>query len=336
LRESRTKVMKVAMVRSTIRRKGFALALLALFVAAGSLPAAEEARRVIVLRSISPPDNYSTVLAGILEGLARYGWKPGKNIVVTDILRVEGAWKDFPFADSENIDLAFSLSPGGVAAIEPSLAARDKPLVFALGDLAAEGIVGPLDRPSGTNMLAVYYEAGARSLLPLAEFLPEPRTLGIVVSPESPGDLLLYADFIAKNQKPSVRLVKIAAADADGGDAATALAGSAVSVLVGGTDGYDRMTAGSRGPSLPAISVRVAVDRRIASTDEILGIDYQGQSLGRLMGDAGGRLLAGGLKASTAMPIKAGGRIFVNLAAMKRLGITLPSAIIAQAGIVVR
>jgi ABC-type uncharacterized transport system substrate-binding protein len=329
--------MKIAMANP--RRMPVYIAFLALLVSVPLVPmagASESLKRVLVIRPLDPPDNNQAVFAGLLEGLARYGWKPGKNIVVQDMVMSESSWSLYAFGRADEADIAFSLTFAGTLSIRSKLASSGTPLVFASSDVIARYLVGALDRPSEKNMLAVYYESGAKTLLPLVEFLPDHRSALLVLDSNATVDRLIGDDFAKNNPKPDISVIRLESAGKGRAETAAAIADAGASVLIGCGEGWSLFAAEGSLPALPVIGVRISADKRLAATNEIAGIDYPGSALGRAMGEAGGRILAGKSDPASAYPIKAAGRVFVNLAAMKRLGITLPPAIIAQAGILIR
>jgi putative ABC transport system substrate-binding protein len=196
---------------SGIRRRDFVILLGCGTVVAWPLAArAQQPMPVIGLLSSARPDTYAHYIAAFREGLSKFGYIEGQNVLI------EYRWADghndrLPAmaADLVARQVAVIAAPGSTpGAMAAKAATTTIPIVFGTGaDPVKLGLVASLNRPGGnaTGISFLTSDLGAKQLELLRAVVPNAALIAVLMNPTNPA--IEYRSFQDGAARLGVRLV---------------------------------------------------------------------------------------------------------------------------------
>jgi ABC-type uncharacterized transport system substrate-binding protein len=124
------------------------------------------------------------------QGLSEHGYVEGQNIAI-EWRFSEGSFDRVPALATElaklKVDVIFAVNPEN--ALPTKNVIKDIPIVFAVGDPVANGLVKSLARPGGnvTGLASISSELGAKRLELLKGAAPEISRVAVLWNPAKPG-----------------------------------------------------------------------------------------------------------------------------------------------------
>jgi putative tryptophan/tyrosine transport system substrate-binding protein len=301
-------------------------------------PAQQPAVPVIgFLRTTSRADA-AHLAAAFRQGLKEAGFVDGQNIAI-EHRYAENQPGRLPalVADliSRQVDLLVA-SGGDVAPRAAKSATSTVPILFAMGgDPVAAGLVASLSRPGG-NVTGVVFFSGAlgmKRLELLRELVPSAKTIGLLVTPNSPETDMERRDIEAAAQSTGRELVVLDATSEQ--EIVTAFSTfvqrGAGALLVGSgpffNSNRERLVALAASHALPAsYSLR---EYAVAG-----GLMTYGASITdayRQLGTYAGRMLKGARPADLPVVRATKLELVINLKTAKALGLEVPPTLLARA-----
>jgi putative ABC transport system substrate-binding protein len=229
------------------------------------------------------------------------------------------------FVDSGDTMFAVIGTP---AVIAMAKAEKRRPIIaLAIGDPVGAGVARSLDHPGGNVTGSVDYVNPKLLLAQLAQTAPKPARIGTVYDPSNANMQVWIKDLrAAVAASPGLSLTE--ATISGSGDIATAarsLAGRVDTLLIGPDAsvfaGMAAIAGTAKTNRLPLYVV--AGDPSIDGVVASLGPDYP--TIGRLAGDAAGRVLAGSKPGDVPFGRPSGVEWSANQATASRLGVTIPA-----------
>jgi ABC-type uncharacterized transport system substrate-binding protein len=287
------------------------------------------------------------MLKGLAAGLADMGFTTRSRLSVFEASKPDEAWLEGGGEEIRALlaearpayDLVVSLSHAAAMALAFPPAGERKalspPLVASLPDFAAERVAGDLGAAPSLGVIAVYTDANARRLLRLLAAISMERRLAILVDPAAALDAAYAEEFKAAAARLGVEVTAIATKGKQRAEVEAELKAARAAFIFGSTSAYYALY-GAATPPLPVLSFRTELDpAALAGTGEVMGMLFPGFDCGRVLGRAAARVLMGE-KPEAIGHSSAPMRLFINIAALRRFGFSVPSGVIAQADIVVR
>jgi putative ABC transport system substrate-binding protein len=148
--------------------------------------------------------------AAYLKGLGQAGYTEGQNVTI-EYHWLEGRYELLPslMADLVRRRVALIATPVSTAAALAAKAATTTiPIVFAMGDPVAQGMVASLNRPGGnaTGVNTFGVEIVAKRLSLLHELVPKAVRIGVLVNPGSGSN----AELTVRNAQEAARALGLA------------------------------------------------------------------------------------------------------------------------------
>jgi putative ABC transport system substrate-binding protein len=165
---------------------------------------------VIGLLSSARPDTYAHYIAAFREGLSKFGYIEGQNVLI-EYRWAEGHNDRLPAmaADLVARQVAVIAAPGSTpGAMAAKAATTTIPIVFGTGaDPVKLGLVASLNRPGGnaTGISFLTSDLGAKQLELLREVVPNAALIAVIMNPTNPA--IEYRSFQDGAARLGVRLV---------------------------------------------------------------------------------------------------------------------------------
>ena len=292
---------------------------------------------VIGLLSSARPDTYAHYIAAFREGLSKFGYIEGQNVLI-EYRWAEGHYDRLPAmaADLVARQVAVIAAPGSTpGAMAAKAATTTIPIVFGTGaDPVKLGLVASLNRPGGnaTGISFLTSDLGAKQLELLRETVPNAALIAVLVNPTNPSTAI-NRSFQDGAARLGVRLVVLnAVSESDIEMAfATVVQQRAEALLVAGdtlfTERLNQLVALVTRHSVPTIySVReFAVAGGLMSYGTSLSDSY------RLVGVYIGRILKGAKPADLPVQQSTTVELVINLKTARALGLTIPLPLLGRA-----
>jgi putative tryptophan/tyrosine transport system substrate-binding protein len=221
----------------------------------------------------------------------------------------------------------------------PALAAKSAtstiPIVFAVGDPVAAGLVPSLARPGGnlTGVAVLSVELMPKRLELMSELVPQARLMALLVNPDNPGTEPIIRDMEEAARAKGVQLNILKARTESEIDTAFA---TFVQLQAGGlvvsADAFfdsrrDQLVTLAAGHRVPAIYEW----REFAATGGLISYGPSLAAAYRQIGIYTGRILKGAKPDDLPVQQPTTFELVVNLKTAKALGLTVPQSILARA-----
>ena len=313
------------------------------FGAAAVWPLATRAQQqrptpVIGLLSIASPAPFANLVAALRQGLQRTGYVEGQN------LDIEFRWAEGHFdrlaplaADLVNRQVAVIVATGGPA---PALAAKAAtstiPIVFNVGaDPVKLGRVASFNRPGG-NVTGVSFfvaELDSKRLGLLHDLVPGVRQTAVLLNPKNPNAGPQLSDITKAADTLGLQIIVLHAATV--GDLDTVLANSPsadTGALLVGADAFFN----SRRDQIVGLVARLGLPAIYEVREFVAagGLMSYGTSLVDAYDQVGvysGRILKGEKPAELPVVQPTRFELVINMKTAKKLALTMPPLLLAQA-----
>jgi len=283
------------------------------------------------------PETFLDRVQAFRQGLEEMGFTEGESV------RIEQRWANSDY--SKLPDLARDLVESKVSVIAaggmpPAMAAKGAtasiPIVFVIGeDPVAAGLVASLNRPGGnlTGVARLATELGPKRLELLHEIVPDARTLGLLVNPTNANAQRQTRAMQKAGKTLGVGIqVLRASAEAEFETAFQSISQLQVGAIVIDNDGLFI----SHTEQLAALSVSHAVPaifqfRKFSVAGGLISYGSSFTDPYRKLGRYAGRILKG--ENPTTLPVEQSSKVelIINLKTAKRLGLTIPLALLGRA-----
>jgi len=272
----------------------------------------------------------------LTHGLRQHGYTEGRNLAI-EWRFAEGRPERLPALAAElvriKVDVIFAFTPE--EAVPARNATRTIPIVFAVGNPVAEGLVASLARPGGnvTGVASVSAELSAKGLELLKEVVPTVSRVAVLVNPVNPTHPAVMKEVEAAARALGVELqpleVRRASDFASAFQAATqARAGGLIvlndSLFVGERVQIAGLAARTRLPAVYGFREQAEAGGLMA-----YGIDLWDQY--RRAGTYIAKILNGAKPADLPVEQPTKFELVVNLKTAKALGLTIPPSVLARA-----
>src|SRR6516165_3506882 len=299
---------------------------------------AQQPMPVIGLLSSAGPDTYAHYIAAFREGLSKFGYIEGQNVLI-EYRWAEGHYDRLPAmaADLVARQVAVIAAPGSTpGAMAAKAATTTIPIVFGTGaDPVKLGLVASLNRPGGnaTGISFLTSDLGAKQLELLREVVPNAALIAVLVNPTNPSTESINRSFQDGAARLGVRLVVLnAVSESDIEMAfATIVQRRAEALLVAGdtlfTERLNQLVALVTRHSVPTIYFvrEFAVAGGLMSYGTSLSDSY------RLVGVYIGRILKGAKPADLPVQQSTTVELVINLKTARALGLTIPLPLLGRA-----
>jgi putative ABC transport system substrate-binding protein len=301
---------------------------------------AQQPMPVIGLLSSARPDTYAHYIAAFREGLSKFGYIEGQNVLI-EYRWAEGHNDRLPAmaADLVARQVAVIAAPGSTpGAMAAKAATTTIPIVFGTGaDPIKLGLVASLNRPGGnaTGISFLTSDLWAKQLELLREVVPNAALIAVIMNPTNPA--IEYRSFQDGAARLGVRLVVLnAVSESDIEMAfATVVQQRAEALLVAGdtlfTERLNQLVALVTRHSVPTIYFvrEFAIAGGLMSYGTSLSDSY------RLVGVYIGRILKGAKPADLPVQQSTTVELVINLKTARALGLTIPLPLLGRADEVV-
>jgi ABC-type uncharacterized transport system substrate-binding protein len=287
------------------------------------------------------PGPFANVVAAFRDGLRDTGYVAGQNVRI-DFRWAEGNYELLPSLalDLARREVAVIVAGGGSPALAVKNATRTIPIVFISGgDPLGSGLVTGIDRPGGnaTGINIVTAALNGRRLGLLRELVPNTTLVAVLVNTSNPNSATQLAD-IQQSARSFGQAIHIAKATSEREiDAAFATFPEfrPDALFVAG----DPFFYGRRN-QIVRLAGRYDVPSVYTQRDFVLagGLLSYGASLAdgyRQAGNYAGRILNGAAPADLPVTQSNTFELTINLKTAKRLDLTVPPSILAQASEVI-
>jgi putative tryptophan/tyrosine transport system substrate-binding protein len=322
-----------------MRRREFVALVAGLSSWAVPLQAQHSAMPAIGLLGSASPELWTKRLEAFREGLAEVGFVEGRNVAI-----------EYRWAHSQNErlpGLAAELVRDQVSVIvvlgntSSALAAKAAtstiPIVARIAaDPVELGLVRSLNEPGGTITGATTLGAavGPKQLELLHELIPDVKVFALLVNPTNPA----LAESGAREMRAAAQRLGFelhivhASADRDFPDAFATLRKRGAGALIVGVDAFFN----TRNERLAALALEsrvptVAPYREFAEGGGLMSYGASIERASRQVGVYTGRILRGEKPANLPFQLPTELGLVINLKTAARLGLTIPSAILARA-----
>jgi putative ABC transport system substrate-binding protein len=284
------------------------------------------------------PERMALRLQAFHQGLVETGYVEGRDVSI-EYRWAEGRNDRLPVlaADLVRRKVSVLAAPGSVAsALAAKAATSTIPIVFEMGaDPVALGLVVSLNRPGGnvTGVTSLNAEVGPKRLELLHELLPAVTEFALLVNPTNPRN----AEVAVKDLQAAagVRRLKLHILKASSERELEEVFAGLHQLRVGGVVIANETFYANRGELIAALALRHAVpavhQREFAKAGGLIGL---GGVVSQSHGQAGvyvGRILKG--EKPEHLPVQRATKVdlIINLQTAKRLGLTVPPALLARA-----
>jgi len=320
-----------------MNRRELMLLLGSALTAARALRAQQKTMPVIGWLSGASPDPFAPFVAAFREGLSDAGYVEGQNLAM-EYRWAEGSYDRLPAMAADlvgrkvNVIAAMGGTPSALAA---KSATSTIPIVFAVADPVASGLVASLARPAdnltGVSILAV--ELMGKRLELLSELVPQTRVIALLVNPNTPiaEGYIRNAQEAARAKGVQLRILK-ASTESEIDDAFVTLVQLRAGALIVVADPF----LDGRREQLVALAARHAVPviyalREFAVAGGLISYGASFTAVFRQASIYAGKILKGAKPADLPVEQPATFELVINLNTAKALGLTVPPSILARA-----
>jgi putative tryptophan/tyrosine transport system substrate-binding protein len=284
------------------------------------------------------PGEDITLAKPILERLRELGFVGGRDLIWT-YRSAEGAPERLPALAVELLQAGAQVLVAGfgtLAAQAAKAATATTPIVFtSVGDPVGAGLVASLGRPGG-NVTGLTSQAGdiaAKRLQILIDLLPEPRTIAVLLNPDTPFTALAMHEVRAAaeaRQRP-LTVLEANSADQVASRLATAIESGVGSLLT--LDDPLLVSLRHRIIEVAAAAKMPAIygSRSFVEAGGLMSYGVDRRQMSRHAAEYVAKILKGARAAELPVEQPTAFEFIVNLRAAEALGLIIPSALLARA-----
>lgn len=300
---------------------------------------AQQGKLPIVACLAAPAEaNYRHHVAAVRQGLKEVGLVEGQNYQM-EFRWAEGQYDRLPAmaADLVSRKVSVIMTMGGGPPIQAAKAATSTiPIVFHLGaDPVQTGLVASLNRPGGniTGVTLMTNSMEAKRVELLQKMAPTAKTIGVLVNPANPQNLIQLGQLQELAIAAQLKFETFNASNFRQLEAAfDDMAGKQVDALTVLSDVFFT----SNSPQIAALSSRqgiptIAHSREFAIAGGLMSYGTNLTDAYRLAGIYAGRILKGEPPAELPVVEPTRFDFVINLSAARKLGIEIPSILLATA-----
>jgi putative ABC transport system substrate-binding protein len=298
--------------------------------------AQQSAMPVVGFLSGRSSDEAASAVTAFRQGLAELGYVEGRNVII-EYRWAEGRYDRVPALAAELVARRVSLIAAvGGSELGAKAATATIPIVFTTGGDPVElGLVASLNKPGGniTGVTVLASDLGAKRLGLLRQFAPNASGIGMLMNPDYPSTATEVREVQAAARSLGVHINVLNASTSREIDAAFATFGrERPDALFVGGDPFllgrrEQLVSLAASQALPTIyPQREYVDAG--------GLMSYGTSLAdgyRQVGAYAGKILAGAKPASLPVLQPTKFDLVINLGTAKKLGLTIPTGVLALA-----
>src|SRR6185437_7390916 len=283
------------------------------------------------------PGPFAKLVAAFREGLREAGYVPGQNVRV-DFRWAEGNYELLPelALDLVRRDVSVIVAGGGSPALAAKNAARTIPIVFISGgDLVGSGLVTGLKRPGGnaTGINLVSTALNEKRLRLLHELVPNTTLIAVLINTGNPNAANQLADIqqAARSLGQATHIAK-ATSEREIDAAFATFPGFRPDALFVAGDPFlygrrNQIVRLAERYDLPAVYTQ----RDFALAGGLLSFGADLTNGYRQAGTYAGRILDGAAPAELPVAQSNSFELAINLKTARRLDLTVPQSILAQA-----
>ncbi len=279
-----------------MNRRELLLLLGSAMAAASPLRAQQKAMPVIGFLGTTSLDPNAPFMAAFRQGLGETGYVEGQNLAI-EYRWAEGRYDRLPALAADLVARKVDLiaTQGGVSAGAAKNATSTIPIVGAVADPVAAGLVASLARPGGnlTGVSIMNTELTPKRLELLSELVPQAGVIALLVNPNSLSAEPIVRDVEEAARVKGVRLhILKASAEGDFETAFATIVKMRAGALVVGNDSFFN----SRREDLVALAARYAVPaiyewREFAAAGGLISYGPSNTAFYRQLGVYAGRIL---------------------------------------------
>jgi putative tryptophan/tyrosine transport system substrate-binding protein len=298
--------------------------------------AQRSAKPVIGYFHFATPE-YAPHAAAFLEGLKQAGYTDGQNVEI-EYRWAAGQYDRLPAMASDLVDRKVDL----IAAFGPPPARAAKnatstiPIVFEVGnDAVAAGLVDSLARPGGnaTGLSILFTQLTPKRLELLCELIPQPRTIALLVNPNSPTAEPSIREAGEAASAKGLQLSVLNASNESGIDAAFAslVSFKADGLIIAADPFFDTRRAQIIAPAARYRIPTIYFSRESVAAGGLISYGSSLSAVYRQMGVYAGRILKGEKPADLPVEQPTKFEMAINLKTAQVLGLEVPAALLSTA-----
>jgi putative ABC transport system substrate-binding protein len=306
-------------------------------MAARALRAQQKAMPVIGWLTGASPVPFAPFVAAFREGLSETGYIEGQNLAI-EYRWAEGSYDRLPAMAADlvgrKVDVIAAMG-GTPSALAAKRTTSTIPIVFAVSDPVASGLVASLARPGGnlTGVEMFTVELTAKRLELLSELLPQSRVIALLVNPNNPisENYTQNAQEAARAKGVQLHVVKASTESEIDTAFATLVQLHAAALIVVADPFLD-----GRREQLVTLAARHAVPaiyqlREYAVAGGLISYGASFPAIFRQAGIYAGKILKGAKPADLPVEQPTKFELVINLKIAKALGLTVPQLLLARA-----
>jgi putative ABC transport system substrate-binding protein len=288
------------------------------------------------LASTSPGPLAQPILGELRQGLSEAGYIEGQNVTI-EYRWADGHYDRLPALAAglvgDKVDVIAALAtPSALAAKN---ATSTIPIVFAVADAVASGLVASLARPgsNATGVSVLIVELMPKRLELLSELVPHAKVIALLVNPNNPNTEPMIRGVQEAAHAKAVKLPILKASTEGEIDAAfAALVQPQAGALVVAADPFFS----SRREQLVVLAARHAIPaiyeyRDFAASGGLISYGPSITAAARQVGNYAAKILKGAKPADLPVQQPTKFELVINLNTAKALGLTVPQSLLARA-----
>jgi len=299
----------------------------ATLLAASATAASSQDKPKIGLTYIVEHPAIDAVRDGILEGLAKAGYKDGETASIV-IRSAQGNMATQAQIANEfsglDLDLAIAISTPSAQALKNAL--KDEPLLFAaVTDPVGAGLIASMAQPGGNVTGTSDRQSFEPTLQLIRKMLPEAKRIGVIFNPGE-------ANSVSQVEALKAAVVPYGMEVVDGPAAQSTLVGDAARSLVGRVDAIllpTDSTVVSVVESIVTVGKKArlpvfASDTGSAERGALAALGFNYFDMGKMTAEMAVKILKGENPDAIPAAVPAGQDIYLNLPSAKAMGVDIP------------
>ena len=296
-------------------------------------PSAFDANRVVAVSQIVEHPALDAVRQGILDGLAEKGFKDGENLT----FKFQTAQGNPAVAAQiarqfvgEKPDVLVGIATPSAQAL--ANATKEIPIVFsAVTDPVGAKLLTDMDKPDGNITGLSDLSPVGQHIDIMAKIVPDVETIGVVYNPGEANAVSLVELLKAEAEKRGYKIAEATASRTAEVKTAAAAVASKCQILYAITDNTVASAVGAMISAANAAEVPVfGATGDYVEKGAVASVGFDYYQVGVQTADYIAAILGGKTPDELPARVATGTDVFINPAAAKKLGITLPDSLIAK------